>query len=66
MIPGGRDIPVTETNVYDYVRKYAECRMIKVQEKALDVSINSFFLIFILNYMLHLIFMEKHIDILHN
>nr|XP_029736104.1 E3 ubiquitin-protein ligase hyd isoform X6 [Aedes albopictus] len=34
--PGGRDIQVNETNVFDYVRKYAEYRMIKTQEKALD------------------------------
>lgn len=37
-MPGGRDIQVNETNVFDYVRKYAEYRMIKTQEKALDVS----------------------------
>ncbi|XP_046991563.1 E3 ubiquitin-protein ligase UBR5 [Schistocerca americana] len=36
LIPGGRDVEVTAQNVYDYVRKYAECRMIKVQEKALE------------------------------
>ncbi|XP_076167114.1 E3 ubiquitin-protein ligase hyd isoform X4 [Ptiloglossa arizonensis] len=35
LIPNGRDIVVTASNVYDYVRKYAEVRMIKVQEKAL-------------------------------
>ncbi|KAK7870183.1 hypothetical protein R5R35_012737 [Gryllus longicercus] len=36
LVSGGRDIEVTASNVYDYVRKYAECRMIKVQEKALE------------------------------
>ncbi|XP_058822733.1 E3 ubiquitin-protein ligase hyd isoform X2 [Topomyia yanbarensis] len=36
LVPGGRDIQVNETNVFDYVRKYAEYRMIKTQEKALD------------------------------
>lgn len=36
LVPNGRDIEVTASNVYDYVRKYAEVRMIKVQEKALD------------------------------
>lgn len=36
LVPGGRDIPVNESNVYDYVRKYAEYRMIKTQEKALE------------------------------
>lgn len=40
LIPGGRDLQVTETNVFDYVRKYAEYRMIKTQEKALEVSSN--------------------------
>ncbi|XP_076757311.1 E3 ubiquitin-protein ligase hyd isoform X2 [Xylocopa sonorina] len=35
LIRNGRDIEVTASNVYDYVRKYAEVRMIKVQEKAL-------------------------------
>ncbi|XP_067216708.1 E3 ubiquitin-protein ligase UBR5 isoform X3 [Linepithema humile] len=35
LIPNGRDVEVTASNVYDYVRKYAEVRMIKVQEKAL-------------------------------
>lgn len=35
LISNGRDIEVTANNVYDYVRKYAEVRMIKVQEKAL-------------------------------
>lgn len=38
IVPGGRDIQVNESNVFDYVRKYAEYRMIKTQEKALDVS----------------------------
>lgn len=38
LIPGGKDIEVNSTNVYDYVRKYAKYRMIKVQEKAIDVS----------------------------
>ncbi|XP_006566770.1 E3 ubiquitin-protein ligase UBR5 isoform X2 [Apis mellifera] len=35
LISNGRDIEVTANNVYDYVRKYAEVRMIKVQDKAL-------------------------------
>jgi E3 ubiquitin-protein ligase EDD1 len=38
LVPGGRDIQVNETNVFDYVRKYSEYRMIKSQEKALEVS----------------------------
>lgn len=36
LVPNGRDIEVSGSNVYDYVRKYAEVRMIKVQEKALE------------------------------
>ncbi|KAJ8960750.1 hypothetical protein NQ318_020043 [Aromia moschata] len=36
IMPGGKDIEVTSTNVYDYVRKYAKYRMIKVQEKAIE------------------------------
>lgn len=38
LISGGRNIEVTTNNVYDYVRKYAEYRMMKSQEKALQVS----------------------------
>ncbi|XP_026278748.1 E3 ubiquitin-protein ligase UBR5 [Frankliniella occidentalis] len=34
--PHGRDIEVTASNVYDYVRKYAEYRMVKSQAKAID------------------------------
>lgn len=36
LVASGRDVEVTATNVYDYVRRYAEVRMIKVQEKALE------------------------------
>ncbi|XP_034947480.1 E3 ubiquitin-protein ligase hyd isoform X2 [Chelonus insularis] len=36
LVTNGRDIEVTASNVYDYVRRYAEVRMIKVQEKALE------------------------------
>ncbi|XP_018572709.1 E3 ubiquitin-protein ligase hyd isoform X3 [Anoplophora glabripennis] len=36
LMPGGKDIEVTSSNVYDYVRKYAKYRMIKVQEKAIE------------------------------
>ena len=31
----GRDIEVSNVNIYQYVRKYAEYRMITAQEKAL-------------------------------
>lgn len=37
LIPGGRDIPVTSSNIFDYVRRYTEYRLIKSQEKALEV-----------------------------
>lgn len=37
LVSGGRDIQVNETNVYDYVRLYANYRMIKTQEKSLEV-----------------------------
>jgi len=36
LIPGGKDIPVNASNIYDYVRKYAQTRMVKTQEKALE------------------------------
>merc|ERR1712083_776918 len=35
LINNGRDIEVTNVNIYQYVRKYAEYRMITAQEKAL-------------------------------
>ncbi|XP_053381871.1 E3 ubiquitin-protein ligase UBR5-like [Mercenaria mercenaria] len=35
LVPGGTDIEVTAQNVHDYVRRYAEYRMVKVAEKAL-------------------------------
>jgi len=37
LVPGGREIDVTPQNVYDYIRRYAEYRMIRSQEKALEV-----------------------------
>ncbi|XP_047482711.1 E3 ubiquitin-protein ligase hyd-like isoform X2 [Penaeus chinensis] len=36
LISGGRNVEVTTANVYDYVRKYAEYRMVKSEEKALQ------------------------------
>lgn len=38
LMPGGKDIEVTSSNVYDYVRKYAKYRMVKAQEKAIQVG----------------------------
>ncbi|XP_077488259.1 E3 ubiquitin-protein ligase hyd isoform X5 [Amblyomma americanum] len=35
LIPGGREMEVTASNIYLYVRRYAEYRMIKSQERAL-------------------------------
>lgn len=40
LMPGGKDIEVTSSNVYDYVRKYAKYRMVKAQEKAIQVLIS--------------------------
>ena len=37
LVPGGSSIEVTTSNVHDYVRKYAEYRMVKACEKALEV-----------------------------
>ncbi|CAG4963257.1 unnamed protein product [Parnassius apollo] len=36
LVTGGREIEVTALNVYDYVRKYAQHRMLHSQEKALE------------------------------
>ncbi|XP_017846381.1 E3 ubiquitin-protein ligase hyd isoform X2 [Drosophila busckii] len=36
LIPGGRDIPVTSSNILEYIRRYTEYRLIKSQEKALE------------------------------
>lgn len=40
LVPGGRELEVTALNVYDYVRKYAQHRMLISQEKALEVALN--------------------------
>jgi HECT-domain (ubiquitin-transferase) len=39
LIPNGRDVEVNATNVYDYVRRYAEYRMLRAQDKALEVRL---------------------------
>ncbi|XP_030371392.1 E3 ubiquitin-protein ligase hyd isoform X3 [Scaptodrosophila lebanonensis] len=36
LIPGGRDIAVTSSNIFEYIRRYTEYRLIKSQEKALE------------------------------
>lgn len=60
LVAGGREIEVTALNVYDYVRKYAQHRMLHSQEKALEVnkepdSISSFSIC----YKLRMFNMEK-------
>ncbi|EDV45025.2 uncharacterized protein Dere_GG10945 [Drosophila erecta] len=36
LIPGGREVAVTSSNIFEYVRRYTEYRLIKSQEKALE------------------------------
>lgn len=38
LLTGGVNMPVTPLNVYEYVRKYAEHRMLVVAEQPLHVS----------------------------
>lgn len=40
LVPGGREMEVTALNVYDYVRKYAQHRMLLSQDKALEAMRN--------------------------
>lgn len=44
LVPGGRDIQVNRNNVYDYVRLYSIHRMVRTQERALEVN-NKFIVI---------------------
>lgn len=37
LVSGGRNIQVNEVNVYDYVRLYANYRLLKTHEKSLEV-----------------------------
>lgn len=39
LVTNGRNILVNEVNVYDYVRLYANHRLIKTHEKSLEVNI---------------------------
>jgi E3 ubiquitin-protein ligase EDD1 len=39
LITNGRNVEVNAQNIYDYVRRYAQYRMIKSQERALQVSL---------------------------
>lgn len=45
LIPGGRDVPVTSSNIFEYIRRYTEYRLIKSQEKALEVRFMSLLLL---------------------
>ena len=38
LIPGGSEVAVNSSNVHDYVRKYAEYRMVKAVSKPLEVG----------------------------
>jgi len=38
LIPGGSEVAVNASNVHDYVRTYAEYRMVKAVSKPLEVS----------------------------
>lgn len=39
LIPGGREVQVTTCNIFEYIRRYTEYRLIKSQDKALEVSL---------------------------
>ena len=41
LLPNGRNLDVTSSNIYDYVRKYAHYRMVKSQDRALQVNLVS-------------------------
>ena len=38
LMPGGSSVAVTTENVYDYVHKYAQLRMVHISEEPLQVS----------------------------
>lgn len=40
LIKGGKNVSVTPSNVYDYVRLYAEHRMVGHNKKALQVNLD--------------------------
>lgn len=61
LLSGGVNIPVTPLNVYEYVRKYAEYRMLVVAEQPLHVS-ETLFSMCILNPKKCLLF---HVHICH-
>lgn len=49
LVTGGQNIQVNESNLYDYVRLYANYRLFKTQEKALEVR--TYFLYKYSNFM---------------
>ena len=40
LMPGGSEVKVISSNVHDYVRKYAEYRMVKAVSKPLEVDVH--------------------------
>ena len=36
LVPNGKDVPVTSQNIYTYVRRYAQYRMVRTQAKAIE------------------------------
>ena len=52
LIPNGRNIEVNSQNVYEYVRRYALYRMIKSQERALQV-IKIISIDYLIHYLIH-------------
>ena len=66
LIANGRDVEVTNVNIYQYVRKYAEYRMVTSQEKALKkVETAIFFLRFlVLNFVFSFKLKEGVFDVI--
>lgn len=51
LIPGGREIQVTSQNLFDYIKRYTEYRLLKTQEKSLEVSEVKYYYIWFYNYI---------------
>ena len=65
LIANGRDVEVTNVNIYQYVRKYAEYRMVTSQEKALKkVKTESFLKILSVNYFFSFQLKEGVFDVI--
>lgn len=52
LVPGGSSVAVTAENIYEYVRKYAQLRMIHVNEEPLRVSAYVFYFVPLENFAL--------------